>query len=365
MIPLSLADVAAAVGGRLSGDADPLVHVTGPVVADSRAAAPGALFVALPGDRVDGHDYAAAAVAAGAVATLAGRDVGGPAIVVGDPLAALGRLARAVVDRLPALRVVGLTGSTGKTSTKDLLAALLRGTGPTVAPRGSFNNELGVPLTALGVDERTRWLVVEMGARAPGNIAYLCAVTPPTIGVVLNVGAAHAGVFGSREVTARTKGELVEALPHDAVAVLNADDPMVVAMAARTQARIVRTGRGAGADVRAEDVVLDAAARASFTLRTPVGHAHVQLAVHGEHHVANALAAAAVALEAGMSPEQVAAGARGCRAAQPLAHGGHRPAGRGEDRQRRLQRQPRLGGRRAERPARDVRARVRRAAARA
>jgi UDP-N-acetylmuramoyl-tripeptide--D-alanyl-D-alanine ligase len=309
MIAVSLAEVAAATGGRLAGGAVPQTAITGPVVADSRQVEPGALFVALPGERTDGHDHAPAAVERGAVAVLAGRELDVPCVVVPPErgqLAALGALARHVVDALPQLVVIAVTGSSGKTSTKDLLAVLLADLGPTVAPEGSFNNEIGLPLTALRCDASTRYLVAEMGARMPGNIAYLTRVTPPDVAVVLNVGAAHAGVFGSREETARTKGELPEALAEDGVAVLNADDPVVAAMASRTKGRVVRFGLGPDADVRAEDVRLDAWSRPSFTLRTPRGDAPVTLGLHGEHHVANALAAAAVALERGMTPPRVA-----------------------------------------------------------
>ena len=239
---------------------------------------------------------------------LAGRELDVPCVVVPaerGQLAALAALARRVVDALPELVVVGVTGSSGKTSTKDLLAVLLGDLGPTVAPQGSFNNEIGLPLTALRCDRSTRYLVAEMGARMPGNIAYLTRVTPPDVAVVLNVGAAHAGVFGSREETARTKGELPEALAPDGAAVLNADDPLVAAMASRTRGRVVRFGLAPGADVRAEQVRLDAWSRPSFLLRTPAGDAPVTLALHGEHHVANALAAAAVAVECGLAPARV------------------------------------------------------------
>jgi UDP-N-acetylmuramoyl-tripeptide--D-alanyl-D-alanine ligase len=310
MIPVTLSDLVAVTGGRPAGGAAELVGeglvVTGPVVVDSRLVRPGSLFVALPGAHTDGHDHAAAAVAAGAVAVLAGRELDVPCVVVPDQLAALGALARHVVDALPELVVVGVTGSSGKTSTKDLLAALLADAGPTVAPQGSFNNEIGLPLTALRCDASTRFLVAEMGARMPGNIAYLTRITPPDIAVVLNVGAAHAGVFGSREETARTKGELPEALGERGVAVLNADDPLVSAMAGRTRGRVVRFGSSPSADVWAGDVRLDAWSRPSFTLHTPDGDAPVSLALHGEHHVGNALAAAAVALEAGLAPGRIA-----------------------------------------------------------
>ena len=306
MIALSLAEVASATGGRLAGGAEAGATITGPVVVDSRLAAPGALFVALPGEHADGHDFAPDAIAAGAVAALAGRQLDVPCVVVADPLAALAVLARRVIDALPGLVVVGVTGSSGKTSTKDLLAVLLADLGPTVAPQGSYNNEIGLPLTALRCDRTTRYLVAEMGARVPGNIAYLCRITPPDIAVVLNVGAAHAGVFGSRQETARTKGELPEALGEDGVAVLNADDPLVAAMAGRGSGRVLWFGFGPDADVRAEDIRLDAWSRPSFRLRTRGGDAQVTLPLHGRHHVGNALAAAAVALEQGMPTGRVA-----------------------------------------------------------
>src|SRR3954447_8638982 len=269
MIEMSLAEVAAVTGGRLH-------HATGDervtaVEFDSRAVAPGALFVALPGERVDGHDFAAAAVAAGAVAVLAARPVDAPTVIVPPAphdsiatrsylaaadrdgsgaavLAALARLAAHNIAALPATTVVGVTGSSGKTSTKDLLAAVLAPLGPTVAPPGSFNNELGLPWTALRADASTRHLVLELSARGRGHIAALCAVAQPRIGVVLNVGSAHLGEFGSADAIAVAKGELVEALPagdgdRAGVAVLNVDDPRVAAMAARTRARVVPVGR--------------------------------------------------------------------------------------------------------------------------
>jgi UDP-N-acetylmuramoyl-tripeptide--D-alanyl-D-alanine ligase len=306
MIRLSLADVAELAGGVLSPLAEPSAIVRGPVVADSRRVERGSLFVALPGERVDGHDYAGRAVADGAVAVLASRDVGVPAIVVDDTTLALGRLARGYLRLLDAT-VVGVTGSSGKTSTKDLLAAVLSTNAPTVAPEGSFNTEVGLPLTVLRADADTRFLALEMSARGVGHIAYLCQLAPPRVGVVLNVGSAHLGEFGSREVIAKAKGELVEALPPDGVAVLNADDDLVAAMRDRTDARVVSFGRGPDADVRAADVRVDALARPSFRLETPAGSAELTLAVHGEHQVSNALAVTAVALELGMSIDAVVA----------------------------------------------------------
>jgi UDP-N-acetylmuramoyl-tripeptide--D-alanyl-D-alanine ligase len=312
MIPLDLRAVAAVVDGRIAGispDEAADRQVTGPVVVDSRLAGPGALFVAVAGQRTDGHDFAAAAVRAGATAVLASRAMGVPTVLVADPVAALGRLARAVVDRLVAteqLQVVAVTGSQGKTGSKDLLAQVLDRCGPVVAPPGSYNNEIGMPLTALRADPATRYLVLEMGARGVGHISYLCEVAPPRIGVVLNVGLAHLGEFGDRETIARAKRELVQALPADGVAVLNADDPLVAAMAGHTVARVAWFGTGPGADVRAEQVVLDERGRPGFRLVTPEGSAAVRLRLYGEHHVMNALATAAVARELGMPVDEIA-----------------------------------------------------------
>jgi UDP-N-acetylmuramoyl-tripeptide--D-alanyl-D-alanine ligase len=337
VIDLTVAQIADIVGGQLSGisaEEAAAARVTGTVEFDSRAVTSGGLFLALPGARSDGHDFAEAAVAAGAVAVLAARPVGVPAIVVepdsaGDPaagvleydtdgsgaavLAALARLAAAVAAELVegGLTIVGVTGSSGKTSTKDLLAAVLAPLGEVVAPPGSFNNELGHPWTVLRATESTDYLVLEMSARHPGNIAALAEIAPPSIAVVLNVGTAHLGEFGSREAIAATKAELPQAVPSSGVVILNVDDAAVAAMADRTAARVVRVGRSEGADVWAGPVTLDALARPRFTLHTasPDGPAEtdVALAVHGDHQVSNALCAAAVALECGASLEQVAA----------------------------------------------------------
>jgi UDP-N-acetylmuramoyl-tripeptide--D-alanyl-D-alanine ligase len=259
---------------------------------------------------VDGHDFAATAVQAGAVAVLAARPIadvpGTPVIVVRDVVDALGALAKAVLDRLPAVTVVGITGSSGKTSTKDLTAQVVERLGPTIAPQGSLNNEIGLPLTVLRADESTRYLVLEMSARRVGHIAYLCDIASPRIGAVLNVGRAHAGEFGSIEAIAKAKGELVEALPADGVAILNADDPNVAAMARRTAARVVTFGIATAADVAATDIRLDDLGRASFALTMPGGRADVRLQLHGGHHVANALAAAAVAAELGLGVAAIA-----------------------------------------------------------
>ncbi|MEU0785934.1 UDP-N-acetylmuramoyl-tripeptide--D-alanyl-D-alanine ligase [Streptomyces sp. NPDC006173] len=305
MIALSLAEIAAVVGGQTYDIPDPAVQVTGPVVRDSREVEPGSLFVAFVGERVDGHDFAEAVVAAGAVALLASRPVGVPAIVVDDVQAALGALARHVVERLGAT-LVALTGSAGKTSTKDLIAQVLRTKAPTVFTPGSLNNEIGLPLTALSATEETRFLVLEMGARGIGHIRYLTGLTPPKIGLVLNVGTAHIGEFGGREQIAQAKGEMVECLPEEGAAILNADDPLVRAMASRTKARVILFGESDEADVRAENVRLTENGQPAFSLRTPSGCSDVTMRLYGEHHVSNALAAAAVGHELGMSADEIA-----------------------------------------------------------
>ncbi|HYJ55129.1 MAG TPA: UDP-N-acetylmuramoyl-tripeptide--D-alanyl-D-alanine ligase [Mycobacterium sp.] len=339
MIEMSLAQIAEIVGGRLadiSADEAAAARVTGTVEFDSRAVTPGGLFLALPGARSDGHDFAAAAVAAGAVAVLAARPVGVPAVIVDpvDPrlgsggtagvlehdtdgsgaavLAALAKLAAAVAAELVVggLTIIGITGSSGKTSTKDLIAAVLAPLGEVVAPPGSFNNELGHPWTVLRATRSTDYLVLEMSARHPGNIAALAAIAPPSIAAVLNVGTAHLGEFGSREAIAATKAELPQAVPASGVVILNVDDPVVAAMADKTAARVVRVGRSsdaAAADVRADNIVLDPLARPRFTLHADGARADVSLAVHGDHQVSNALCAAAVALECGAGLDQVAA----------------------------------------------------------
>jgi UDP-N-acetylmuramoyl-tripeptide--D-alanyl-D-alanine ligase len=322
VIPTTLADVAAATGGRLAAGADPAAVITADPVVDSRQVTSGSLFVAVPGEHVDGHDFAGAAVQAGAVAVLADREVDVPCVVVESTVAALGRLAHHVLGRLPEVAVVGVTGSSGKTSTKDLMAAVLSAVGSTggstgdstVAAEGSFNNELGVPLTALRATGRTRFLVLEMGARGIGHIATLCDIARPRVGVVLNVGAAHAGEFGGLDAVEQAKGELVEAVPEaDAggVAVLNADDARVARMSSRTPGRVVLVGTSEAADVRATGIDVDGSGRARFTLTSKLaeaaGSADVALQLVGEHHVANALSAAAVGLVLGGDVATVAA----------------------------------------------------------
>ncbi|MCX4399944.1 UDP-N-acetylmuramoyl-tripeptide--D-alanyl-D-alanine ligase (plasmid) [Streptomyces sp. NBC_00053] len=307
MIPLSLEAVASAVGGRLCDVPDPSVLMTAPAVVDSREVEPGGLFAALPGEHADGHAFAANAVKAGAVAVLAARPVGVPAVVVDDVLDALAALARTVLAAVPEAMVIGLTGSAGKTSTKDLIAQVLPELGETIATVKSFNGEIGMPLTVTHLDQGVRYIVLEMGARGIGHISHLTRIAPPTVGLVLNVGTAHVGEFGGREQIAKAKGELVEALPADGLAVLNADDPLVAAMASRTRARVLNFGIETDADVRALDVALDPSGRASFTLAAAGTRARVDLSLHGVHHVSNALGAAAVAIGLGAGVEKTAA----------------------------------------------------------
>ena len=316
----TIREVAALAGadGTDTGDGA-WAQLAGPdVVIDSRLATPGAVFVALPGEHVDGHDYLAAAAGRGAVAALCTRATDAPLahLLVPDAVAGLSALARGVVAEAKAsgLACVGITGSSGKTSTKDLLGQVLAAAGPTVSPKGSFNNEIGVPLTALRVGADTRFLVSEMGARGGGHITWLCGIVPPDVGVVLNVGHAHLGEFGSVEGIARAKGELVEAVPADGWAVLNADDPLVLGMAARTSARLATfsaSGPPSTGELRvwAQDVTADDLQRHSFRLRSAGlvdADEPVTLQGPGAHQVGNALAAATAALALGLPPELVA-----------------------------------------------------------
>lgn len=331
MIALTAQDVAAVTGGVLAGVA-PATVVSGPVVTDSREVDPGALFVALPGENVDGHDFAATAVAAGAVLVLAARELTAPdgavlpTVVVPDVERALGDLAREVLVRLreasaepggAGLRVLAVTGSVGKTTTKDLLLQLCAQAGPTIAPVRSFNNEIGLPLTVLRADEGTRFLVLEMGASGIGHLAYLTDVAPPDVAVVLVVGQAHLGEFGGIEAVAAAKAELVDGLVPDGVAILNADDPRVAAMAARAPGEVVTFGNAPRATVRAHDVRVDRAGRASFVLAVDGREAPVRLRLVGEHHVHNALAAAAAGLAVGLDLDQVADGLSAADALSP------------------------------------------------
>ena len=317
MISLTLEEIAAIVGGRVAGDATTMV--SGPAVLDGRRAEPGGLFVAFAGAQVDGHDYAGQAARAGAVAVLGSRATSLPTVVVADAQAALQRLAAHVVARLrDGLTVVGVTGSQGKTSTKDLLRAALAPIAPTVATLGNLNNQLGVPITMLRADASTRHLVLELGARRIGDIAHLTELVAPDVGVVLNVGKAHIGEFGSQDAIAAGKGELVEGLAPSGVAILNADDPRVVGMRSRTRGEVVTFGCGSDADVRVLDLSLDGVGRPSFTLVAGSAAARVALPLVGAHQAVNAAAAAAVAQRLGATLEDAA------RSLADVSHSGQR-----------------------------------------
>ncbi|GAA3696471.1 UDP-N-acetylmuramoyl-tripeptide--D-alanyl-D-alanine ligase [Zhihengliuella alba] len=319
MIELSTAEIAEITGGRLSPTADPASRITG-VTTDSREILPGWLFVAKPGESSDGHHFIGRAREAGAVLALAERttlDAEGtadPAVIVDDAVDAMGRIAAHLVGRLRAdgARVVGITGSAGKTTTKDLLAAVLETTGETVAPVGSYNGEVGVPLTVFRATERTRNLVIEMGATGIGHITYLTDMVRPEVGVVLCVGTAHAGEFGGVENIEQAKGELVEALAEHGTAVLNLDDPRVARMAARTRARLLGFGVDAeprdGVDVvSARGLETTPAGNPEFDLVFPDGTAfHLVSGLIGRHHVYNLLAAATAAYALGVAPATIA-----------------------------------------------------------
>jgi UDP-N-acetylmuramoyl-tripeptide--D-alanyl-D-alanine ligase len=308
MIALTLAEIASATNGvlHLDGcDATPETVTAGSVHTDSREVVAGAIFVAKPGDVTDGHLFAPKAVDNGATLLIVERVLDLPVaqLVVADAVTALGDLATEVVTRVRALgrlKIVGVTGSNGKTTTKNLIRAVLERVGPTIAARASFNNEVGAPLTMLELTEETQFLVAEMGASGVGEIARLVRMARPDIGIVLKVGLAHAGEFGGIEATVRAKTEMVtDLLPTD-VAVLNADDSRVAQMAAHTAAQITWFGLDSpllaepdARAVRATDVHASAEGTA-FTLHFANGDSRpVAFRVLGEHHVMNALAAAA------------------------------------------------------------------------
>ncbi|MEY9840521.1 UDP-N-acetylmuramoyl-tripeptide--D-alanyl-D-alanine ligase [Streptacidiphilus sp. EB103A] len=305
MLPHSIAQYALAAHGRLHHVPDPDAVLAGPVGIDSRTISPGSLFACLPGTRTDGHDFAEQALANGATAVLATRETAAPAIIVPDVQNALTDLARFTAERSDAL-TVGITGSVGKTSAKDLLAQILRAQGPTVATEGSYNNELGLPLTVLRAETDTRFLVLEMGARGKGHIAHLASIARPRISTVLGVGSAHVGEFGSRRAIAEAKQEIIQALPADGIAVLNDDDPWVGLMAEHCTGKVIRFSRRRHTDVHATGVDCDEQGRARFTLHVDRQVAYVGLRLLGEHHVTNALAAAALAVAAGVPFDAIA-----------------------------------------------------------
>jgi UDP-N-acetylmuramoyl-tripeptide--D-alanyl-D-alanine ligase len=305
MIPLSAREISVIVKGALHGE--PNVIVSMPAVFDSREAKNGSLFLALVGDNQDGHDFVEAAIGNGAVLTFSTRNVKGNHVVVSDVIEAVSLLAQFVRSKLSDMTVIGITGSQGKTSTKDLLRSICSASGKTVAPMASYNNELGVPLTLLQCNEQTQYCIIEMGARHKGDISKLCSVVKPDIGVVLRVGNAHIGEFGSQDSIAQTKSELIQSLSSDGVAILGSYDKFTIAMKALHKGKTLTFGENQSDDVRAADIETREG-RAHFDLVTPQGRDAVGLRLIGTHHVSNALAAAAVATSLGI-PIEVIAGA--------------------------------------------------------
>jgi UDP-N-acetylmuramoyl-tripeptide--D-alanyl-D-alanine ligase len=304
MIALRASEIATIVGGTLHGED---AVVVAPPVIDSRQAKSGSLFIAFKGEQVDGHDFVSDARSRGAVLTLAERAVDAPYVLVSDCVVALGALAHEVRKRLTELTVIGITGSQGKTTTKELLASLLSQHAPTVAPQGNFNNQIGAPLSLLECSETTRYCIVEMGARHSGDIAHLCKIAEPDFGVVLRVGTAHIGEFGSQEAIAQTKSELISSLKPTATAILGTYDVFTPAMSKLHRGKVITFGEKQGCDVRATDIELREG-RAHFDLVTPEGRTSIGLRIIGLHQVANALAVAAVASALGFTLDQIASG---------------------------------------------------------
>ena len=296
MIAISLQEISEAIGAKLIGDGT--VVISGSVETDSRLIKAGSLFVAKPGEVTDGHEFVSSAIANGAVALIVEHEVSStvPQLVVKDSVHALGLLAKHVVAKVKALgqlKVIGVTGSNGKTTTKNMLREVLSTKGKTIAPEESFNNEVGAPYSMLKIDEQTKFLVVEMGAGGPGTIKYLAQMCEPDIGIELKVGLAHAGEFGGIEATENIKAELVEELASTGVALLNHDDERVMNMATRTKAKALTFGLGQDSDYSASDVAISLSGT-SFGFSTPDGtKSKVNLHILGEHHVYNALAALA------------------------------------------------------------------------
>ena len=304
MIAMKASEIASVVQGTLHGED---VTVSQAAVINSSEATPGSLFLAIKGERVDGHDFVADARTHGAVLTLSTKSVEGPHILVADVVKALGKLAQHVRSNLLNLIVIGITGSQGKTTTKELMASILSAAAPTVAPHGNFNNEIGAPLSLLNCTESTKYCIVEMGARHKGDIAHLCSIAQPNIGVVLKVGTAHLGEFGSIEAIAETKSELISSLSTDATGILGTYDAFTPKMAALHKGKNFTFGEGAECDIRATDIEVREG-RAHFDLVTPEGRSAVGLRIVGLHQVANALAVASVATVLGFSLDQIASG---------------------------------------------------------
>jgi len=304
MIPMKASEIAIIVNGTLHGG-DPVVSAA-PVI-DSKQAVNASLFIAIKGEHVDGHDYVSDAFSRGSVLALTSRPVSETHILVDDVVIALGKLAQHVRSNLLNLIVIGITGSQGKTTAKELLASILSSAAVTVAPQGNFNNEIGAPLSLLQCTEETKYCIVEMGARHRGDIAHLCTIAQPNIGVVLKVGSAHLGVFGSIQAIAETKSELIQSLSSEGVAILGTYDVFTPAMSTKHKGKTITFGESIECDIRATDIEIREG-RAHFDLITPEGRSAVALRIAGLHQVANALAVAAVATVLGFSLDQIASG---------------------------------------------------------
>lgn len=301
MMRATLGQIASVVQGTVApGDSDQVIEG---VFTDSRQVTPGGLFVAIHGARSDGHDFVAECLAAGASATLSAREVPGPHVLVTDTVVALGRLAAWYRETLECT-VIAITGSSGKTTTKDLSAAILEAQGPTVSAAGSFNTEVGVPLTILAAGPETQFLVLEMGMRGQGQITTLVDIAHPDIAVIVNVGTAHIELLGSTEAILAAKAEILSTLSESGFAVLPGDDPRMRDLP--TNGRRILFGESAACDLRAEHIALDAQARASFELVYGPQRERVTMQLHGEHYVANALAAASVGVAAGLELSRIA-----------------------------------------------------------
>jgi UDP-N-acetylmuramoyl-tripeptide--D-alanyl-D-alanine ligase len=305
MIALTLAQIATIVGGKTYGDSSQVI--TSAPVFDSRDAVKGSLFLALVGENSDGHDFTENAQSHGASGFMTTREVKGNGVIVTDVLLAVRALAAYVRNELPDLKVIAITGSSGKTTTKDLLASILSSRAQCVSTKASFNNELGAPITLLECTPETKYCILEMGARHLGDIAALCEMAKPDVGVVLRVGTAHLGEFGSVEKIAQTKGELIQSLAPDAIAVLGTYDAYTKAMKSHHTGKIIYFGEDSHDDVRAADVEMREA-RAHFDLVTPEGRDAVGMRLIGAHQVSNALAAAAVCTALEIPIEVIASG---------------------------------------------------------
>lgn len=303
MIRIKTSQIAEIVGGKLNVDGNLEVWLA--PVFDSRKAKPGSFFLALQGENADGHDFVENAISNGAVFALVSKSVSAPYIEVPNVLEALGKLAEYVRLQLPELKVIGITGSQGKTTTKDLLHHILESIGPTISPENSFNNELGAPLNLLRCDEKTAFCIAELGAKHVGDIAKLTSIVKPDVGVVLKVGSAHLGEFGSVENIAKTKGELIRTLATDAIAVLGTYDEFTPKMAEGHAGRVITFGEIPGADVRAADIEIREGCP-HFDLVDGEGRVSVGLRLVGAHQISNALAAAAAAIALGVSNEHIA-----------------------------------------------------------